>query len=143
MLFANRDSLNATIYFLEVTTTIVIAKKSLNLDEVLELLYQYYKTHIAIFFRVSPMYFVAYVFPRDKNLWVFGSYENSFDGNAKYLFIYINQSMPHIRAVWITKDKQIKRLINQLGFRAQLKHSFIGYYYSLRASVYFYNNTYS
>jgi CDP-glycerol glycerophosphotransferase (TagB/SpsB family) len=142
MLFVDKNSVNATIYFLEATTTLAIAKKYLSASELLEILYKYYRTYLAIFLKVSPMYWVAYIFPRNNNLWVFGSYNNSFDGNAKYLFIYINQSMPNIKAVWIAKDEHTVKIINSIGLKAQTKHSLLGYYYTLRASVYFYNNSF-
>jgi CDP-glycerol glycerophosphotransferase (TagB/SpsB family) len=142
MLSVDRNSINATIYFLEATTAFVVVKKYSSVNEYLEILYKYYRAYIAIFLKVSPIYWIAYVFPRDNNLWVFGSYHNSFDGNAKYLFIYVNQSMPDIKAVWIAKDKQIVRMIKGIGLKAQTKHSLFGYYYTLRASVYFYNNTF-
>lgn len=39
---------------------------------------------------------------RDKNLWIFGSWEgNRYDDNSRHLFEYIREMHPDIRAVWL------------------------------------------
>lgn len=143
MLFADKSSINVTIYAIEATATIIITNKNLKtqINELLGLLHEY-NLIIAMLFKVSPVYWIAYVFPRKSNLWVFGGYDSAFEGNAKYLFIYINKSMPNIKAIWVAKDQQIVNLVKRLGFRAYTKHSILAFWYTLRAKVYLYNNTY-
>ncbi len=142
-MFVEKSLIYPTIYLLEATTTIVVTK---NLNEhILDNLLNSYKKYfavLAVFLTASPMYWIAYIFPRDNNLWVFGGYDNAFEGNAKYLFIYVNTQMKSIKAVWIAKDKSIVSTIKHLGFKSYQKNSVFSFFYTLRAGVYLYNDTY-
>ena len=47
---------------------------------------------------------ITYLVPKDNNLWLFGSwFGESYVDNSKYLFEYVNQNQPKIKAIWITK----------------------------------------
>jgi CDP-glycerol glycerophosphotransferase (TagB/SpsB family) len=86
-----------------------------------------------------PLYLISYVFPRRKNLWIFGSYASSFVDNSKYLFIYVSEHQKDVEAIWISPSMSTVLEIRQLGFRAYKKWSFLGVFYSLRGYFYFYS----
>lgn len=79
----------------------------------------------------------SYFFPRNKRIWCFGS---SFDGNSKYLFIYmVNHMASDYHCVWIGEKEDVKH-INSLGLESYYRWSLKGLYYSLRGGVYVYNS---
>ncbi len=81
----------------------------------------------------------SYLVPRNKKIWVFGSFLGAFNDNAKYLFIYIVENHPEIRPIWISDDKKtVNNLINK-GFEVYYKHSLKGYFYTLIGKNYFFN----
>jgi CDP-glycerol glycerophosphotransferase (TagB/SpsB family) len=54
--------------------------------------------------------------PKDKNLWVFSSFKKrGYLDNCKYLYEYINENHPEIRAVWLTKDGNVKKELRKKG----------------------------
>ena len=54
------------------------------------------------------------------HVWAFNSGSNGADfrGNPKYLFVYVNNYRPDIRAYWITQDLDTVRQVRALGFTA-------------------------
>ncbi|MDB0439178.1 hypothetical protein C4R89_06430 [Clostridioides difficile] len=54
---------------------------------------------------------------RDNNIWMFNS-GNKFDGNPKWLFIYINNHRKDITTYWICNSKETVKLIKKLGYNA-------------------------
>lgn len=77
------------------------------------------------------------LWPRSNNLWVFGSYKNSFTDNSKYLFIRITEKHPEIRAVWITSDNKVIETIRAAGGIAFQRWSVQGVLSVLRARHWF------
>lgn len=70
---------------------------------------------------------------RDKNIYAFGSYLGwRFADNSMYLYIYLNE-YTNRRAIWITKDRNIKNILNMKGFEAYLSYGLKGIYYQLKA----------
>ncbi len=57
-------------------------------------------------FRVSPL------FPNDPNLWAF---HGAFEGNTKYLFLWLTLHRPGIRAVWISRSRRTEKLVRAAG----------------------------
>ena len=53
------------------------------------------------------LYIISFIPKRDKKIWVFGANKNTFNDNAKYLFIDIYRKKIPIRAIWISRDKDI------------------------------------
>lgn len=50
---------------------------------------------------------------KDKNLWVFSGFKkNSYIDNTKYLYEYVVEYHPEIRAVWLTNSKLVERRLN-------------------------------
>lgn len=78
------------------------------------------------------MYFSCLI-PRSCKIWVFGAWlGQEFTDNSKYLFIEANLEK-NIRPVWITKNPDVVKQINQLGYEAYLSSSIKGIYCQLHA----------
>ncbi len=85
-----------------------------------------------------PLWWVQYLAPRKKNIWVFGAwYGNRFADNSRYLYQYVRENHPEIKAIWLTRDKNIRDKIIQKGGLAYLTNDLKGIYYSLRAKYVF------
>ena len=56
---------------------------------------------------------------RNKNIWIFNA-GLSFDGNPKWLFMYIQKNRPDIKAYWFCYTKQSYKYVKRLGFNACL-----------------------
>ena len=82
-----------------------------------------------------PLYLISKFIPKDKNIWIFGAwFGNKYTDNSKYLFEYINENHPEIKAIWLTNDQMTLDLIGSKGYDVYKMYSLKGYYYSLRAS---------
>lgn len=54
------------------------------------------------------LYWSNTLVPKNKNLWVFSGFnKNSYMDNTMYLYEYVIQNHPEIRAVWVTLDRNI------------------------------------
>lgn len=74
--------------------------------------------------------------PKDEKLWIFGSqFGYAFVGNTKYLFEYVAKNKKNIRAVWLSRDKNVLKYLSNSGYEAYLTYSFKGFYYSMKARV--------
>lgn len=82
------------------------------------------------------VYGFSFLIPRDKKIWVFGSF-GTYADNSRYLFEYVIQEHKEIRAIWISSDERSVLLASKYG-EAYQRHSFKGLYYALRAKVYIY-----
>lgn len=82
------------------------------------------------------MYFISGFIPRNKKIWVFGSFDGVFKDNSCYLYQYVvGNQKNQIRAIWISKDVQSVKEARFYG-EAYTKYSIQGLYYSLLAKVY-------
>ena len=90
---------------------------------------------------ISPLYFLSWVIPRNRNIWVFGSYAGGFNDNSKYFFIYVNENSKELglQPVWISSDRKTVDEIRAKGFEAFTKWSFQGVMLSLLSGVYIYS----
>lgn len=99
-----------------------------------------------IFLQIATLNFfwilwpLTYLFKRKQNIWVFGSYKNTYADNSKYLFEYVNRKSADIRAVWISGDKQIINRLNKNGYEAHWRYSPKAILLSLRASTFIFNS---
>ena len=75
---------------------------------------------------------------RDENLWIFNS-GNFFDGNPKYLFLYITMHHKEIKCVWLCYGKTLLRKMRSLGFTAYLYSDKRAVRIQARAGVYVVN----
>lgn len=92
---------------------------------------------------VLPMYWLSYLMPRNKRIWLFGStLGNRFSDNPRYLFQYCDQHKEelNIRPIWISKDKAIVKHLSDTGKEAYYYHSFKGLWYALTGKVYLYDH---
>lgn len=82
-----------------------------------------------------PLYWFSFLVPRSKRIWVFGAwYGLRYSDNSRYLFEYV-QKHTDIKAIWISRGKDVVSLIRANGHSAFLRHSIKGSYYMLRASI--------
>ncbi len=82
---------------------------------------------------------LSYVMPRNKNIWLFGTPSHTpFSDNVKYLFIYVSENHPQIRAIWLSVNRHVIKYLKNKGFEAYYKYSIQGFYYALRGKFYFF-----
>nr|WP_298923411.1 CDP-glycerol glycerophosphotransferase family protein [uncultured Allomuricauda sp.] len=85
----------------------------------------------------GPIYLISKIFPKKKDLTVIGSNLGlHFADNPKYYYIqYYTSSSPKNRnLVWISKNKDVVNMLNNLDLPAEYLYSSKGIYMCLRAS---------
>ncbi len=105
-----------------------------------------------------PIYWLSFLFPRSKNIWLFGStFGRRFADNPRYFYLYVSQlgrddtavqtasslqepKNKKIRAIWISHDKSIVEFLISNGYEAYYYHSLKGIWYCLRGKVYIFDN---
>lgn len=89
-----------------------------------------------------PVYGLSFLFPRNKQIWLFGSsFGERFADNSRYFYLYIRQNhADKIHAVWISQDKEIINFLREQGYEAFYKNSLKGIWFELRAGVYIFDN---
>lgn len=81
-----------------------------------------------------PLWYLSYLFPRRKDLWIFGcNLGKTYGDNSRYFFEYVNANHPEVEAVWITASETILEQLTTAGYRACLKDSWKGRWTCLRA----------
>ena len=84
------------------------------------------------------VYWLSAYFPRNQKIWVFGCWMgNAFRGNSKFFFLYVRKYHTNIRAVWITKNKELYFKLKKQGIDVCYASSFEGYLISLRSKYFF------
>jgi len=82
-----------------------------------------------------PVCWLSRIFPRNNKLWVFGAWFGTrYSDNSRYLFEYV-QREKDIKAIWITRNKELILQIRRDGKNAFLSSSPSGIYYMLRAGI--------
>lgn len=92
-----------------------------------------------VFILLRLLLIVSSVIPKNKNIWLFGSFGGSFNDNAKYLFLHICENHPEIKAIWISNNKNTVKFLQDKNFNSYYKWSMKGLFYSFIGKVYFYN----
>ncbi|ARD44559.1 CDP-glycerol glycerophosphotransferase family protein [Colwellia sp. PAMC 21821] len=93
-------------------------------------------THELFLFLKLAIYYFASILPKNKKIWVFGSwFGEHYSDNSRYLFDYVNKHQKNIRAIWISKDKEIVREINDLGYESHYFLSLKGIWLQLNAHL--------
>tara|TARA_X000001036_G_C20693004_1_gene810126 strand:- start:6832 stop:7992 length:1161 start_codon:yes stop_codon:yes gene_type:complete len=83
-----------------------------------------------------PIYIFSFLFPRKKNIWIFGDrFGKRYDDNSKFLYEYIIQNEPGIKAIWITDKHEIVSRLRKEGNLCYKRWSLLGIFYSLRSKV--------
>ncbi|NHN42711.1 hypothetical protein G9C85_13880 [Halorubellus sp. JP-L1] len=73
---------------------------------------------------------------RDPSVWAFGARGGSaFVDNAKYLYLHAVEHHPEVRAVWLTRDRDVVTDLRDAGYDAHHVHSPRGVLVALRAGV--------
>jgi CDP-glycerol glycerophosphotransferase (TagB/SpsB family) len=82
-----------------------------------------------------PFWYLFKLFPRDENIWVFGSwFGDRFSDNPKVLFEYsLNQKNDNIKCVWLTNNNSVYSEHKNSYTYFFKKWSLKGIWYSLRA----------
>lgn len=90
------------------------------------------------------LYWISKLIPKDEKIWIFGAwFGDKYGDNSKYLFEYVTNNYPEIKAIWLTKDKSTLEIIQKKGYKVYKTHSFKGYYYSIKASVSFVSTSFN
>ena len=90
-----------------------------------------------------PVYWLCFLVPRDKRLWLFGStFGRRFADNPKYLYLYVSQHKKElgVHPVWVSHDKGIVSMLSSKGYEAYYYHSLKGIWMALRGKVYIFDN---
>lgn len=75
-------------------------------------------------------------FGRDDALWVFGARGGrAFADNAKYLYLHVVDAHPEVRAVWLSRDAETVRTLQNAGYEAYRVRSPYGAWLAARAGV--------
>lgn len=86
-----------------------------------------------------PIYWISGFIHRNPNIWVFGSHNEAFIDNSKYLFYYVVDNCSDIVAFWITGDKNLVKYLNSKGYNCLYRWSIKGIIICLRAKIYIYS----
>ena len=74
-----------------------------------------------------PFYLILKLIAKDPRLYIFGSSLGyHFEDNSKYLFLYVNEHVRHIRLVFISKNRDVVDFIRSNGMNAEYLHSISG-----------------
>lgn len=84
------------------------------------------------------IYPIAYLFPRNKKKWVFGT-NVGFTDNAKYLYLYTLERN-EVRAMWITNKKDVINMMRSLNLEVYHKWSPKGLWHCLTAGIYIFTS---
>lgn len=78
---------------------------------------------------------------RDNHVWIFACWGGQrYDDNSRYLYEYILKRHPEIRAVWVSRKKDLAEQLCAKGYPAVWDHSREGCKLMLTAGVAFYTN---
>ena len=55
-----------------------------------------------------PLYYISYFLPKNKNIWVFGSwFGEKYADNSRALFEFVNKHDEKIETIWLTESKKV------------------------------------
>jgi CDP-glycerol glycerophosphotransferase (TagB/SpsB family) len=83
------------------------------------------------------LYPLSKLMPRRNDQWLFGHQDGAFAGNSKFLFLWLRNHRPDIRAVWVTSDPDVLRFLKEHGLPACRKGGARAIWLSLRSAVFF------
>jgi CDP-glycerol glycerophosphotransferase (TagB/SpsB family) len=90
--------------------------------------------------RDYPRFLRTLLVRRNPKLWVFGAwFGNRYSDNSKYVFDYVCEHEPTIRAVWLSHNPDIVAQVRSIGREAYLADSPEGFQIGVRAGVTFIN----
>ncbi len=81
-------------------------------------------------------YWVSWLVPRDQRTWVFGSWFGlRYSDNSRYVFEHVNAHHPEVRAIWLTRDRQVRDRVRAAGYRVHMTRSLAGFWVGCRAGL--------
>ena len=87
-----------------------------------------------------PVYLISKLIPTSNHIWVFGAwYGKLYTDNTSYLYEYIKEKKPEIKAVWLTRNKQAIHDLREQGYLIYHKNSIKGFWHGCRAGATFIN----
>jgi len=87
---------------------------------------------------LGGLFALSLVWPRDNSLWVFGARDgHDFVGNPKYLYLYTAEERSNIRAVWMSRNRELVESLREQGYEAHYTGSFRGVLLNLQAGFVF------
>ena len=85
---------------------------------------------------LNLVYVLGSCVPRDNRRWLFGGWNGrKFLDNPKYIFLYVVEHCPSVRACWITKDTDLAAALREKGLPAAYAYSPRGLWLQLRAGL--------
>lgn len=95
-----------------------------------------------------PFYWLSFLVPRDRRLWLFGStFGRRFADNPKYFYLYMSQHREEfgVRPVWLSHSREIVEFLRRADggtgmYEAYYYHSLKGIWLALRGKVYLFDN---
>lgn len=95
-----------------------------------------------------PIYWLSFLMPRDRKLWLFGStFGRRFADNPKYFYLYLSQHRKElgIRPVWLSHSREVVEFLRMADggkgmYEAYYYHSLKGIWCALRGKVYLFDN---
>lgn len=92
-------------------------------------------TRLALDLLNLPLYLLAAVVPKDPHLWLLGAWNGDrFADSPKALLENLGPEAG-VRAVWLSRRRDVVAHVRAAGFEAHDAHSLMGYWLSLRAKV--------
>ncbi len=91
-----------------------------------------------------PFYIFGLLIPRSKDIWVFGAwFGNRYADSPRYVFEFVTEQLPGIRAVWLSRNKKLIRSLRAAGRPAYGINSLMGFWHCARAGAVFVNTGYA
>ena len=115
----------------------------ITIKPILKIIYRYKKIckQIKSLIKIVHSFFAYWIFalvPKKKNLWVFSGFnKKNYMDNTKYLFEYIVKNHPEIEAVWVSKDKSVRKLLKENKMPVLNMTSLKGIWATARAEIAF------
>lgn len=81
-----------------------------------------------------PIWWLERLVPRSRNIWVFGAwYGQKYSDNSKWLYEYVLEHTSEIKAIWITKNRDVYEKLKRMSKCVYMSSSFRGILSCLRA----------
>jgi CDP-glycerol glycerophosphotransferase (TagB/SpsB family) len=94
-----------------------------------------------IYLLFLPVWWLQRLWPRNRNIWIFGAwFGHKYSDNAKVLFEYTLNNHPLVECIWLSRNREIVRRLNDEGKKSALSFSIRGIYWSLRAGCVIYSS---
>lgn len=85
-----------------------------------------------------PLYLCTFFVPRRSNLWIFGAwFGNRYADNSRYMFEFVDDCVPNVQAVWLSRKPEVIEQIRRSGRQAYPIQSWKGFWLSCRAGLTF------